>query len=143
MDIFFQHETYFCCVLLYTAIVTVIRKSEIDSKSLRIKFSHYGKTWNGKIGPHAYSSVPNRRACTFNIFEKKIPPAWSYLGLHVYCFWEKIPPARLFSCIFIAICHARLLILRKKFPLHGLIWPCTFIVFEKKKSPCTFIFLRL
>ena len=28
--------------------------------------------------------------------------------------------------------HARLLILRKKFPLHGLIWPCTFIVFEKK-----------
>ena len=28
--------------------------------------------------------------------------------------------------------HARLLILRKKFPLHGLIWPCTFIAFEKK-----------
>ena len=31
-----------------------------------------------------YSSVPNRRACTFIDFEKKIPPAWSYFGLHVY-----------------------------------------------------------
>ena len=27
--------------------------------------------------------------------------------------------------------HARLLILRKNFPLHGLIWVCTFIDFEK------------
>ena len=48
LDIFFQHETYFCCVLLYTAIVTVIRKAEIDSKSCRNKFFYYGKTWNGK-----------------------------------------------------------------------------------------------
>ena len=31
-----------------------------------------------------YSSVPNRRACTFINFEKKIPPARPYLGLHVY-----------------------------------------------------------
>ena len=30
-----------------------------------------------------YSSVRNRRACTFINFEKKIPPAWPYLGLHV------------------------------------------------------------
>ena len=28
--------------------------------------------------------------------------------------------------------HARLLILRKESPLHGLNLPCTFIVFEKK-----------
>ena len=28
--------------------------------------------------------------------------------------------------------HARLLILRENSPLHGLIWVCTFIVFEKK-----------
>ena len=33
-----------------------------------------------------YSSVPNRRACTFINFEKKFPPAQPYLGLHVYCF---------------------------------------------------------
>ena len=32
----------------------------------------------------AYSSVPNRRACTFINFEKKIPPALSYFGLHNY-----------------------------------------------------------
>ena len=36
--------------------------------------------------------------------------------------------------------HARLLILRKKFPLHGLIWPCTFIVFEKKNPPARLFF---
>ena len=33
-----------------------------------------------------YSSVPNKRACTFINFEKKFPPAQPYLGLHVYCF---------------------------------------------------------
>ena len=33
-----------------------------------------------------YSSVPNRRACTFINFEEKIPPARPYLALHVYCF---------------------------------------------------------
>jgi hypothetical protein len=31
--------------------------------------------------------------------------------------------------------HARLLILRKKSPLHGLILVCTFIDFEKKIPP--------
>ena len=31
--------------------------------------------------------------------------------------------------------HAHLLILRKNFPLHGLIWVCTFIDFEKKFPP--------
>ena len=35
--------------------------------------------------------------------------------------------------------HARLLILRKKSPLHGLILVCTFIDFEKKFSPSTSI----
>ena len=30
-----------------------------------------------------YSSVPNRRACTFINFEEKFPPAWPYLALHV------------------------------------------------------------
>ena len=39
--------------------------------------------------------VPNRRACTFINFEKKIPPLWPYLGLHVYWFWEKISPCTL------------------------------------------------
>ena len=33
--------------------------------------------------------------------------------------------------------HARLLILRKKSPLHGFILVCTFIDFEKKFPPCT------
>ena len=36
-----------------------------------------------------YSSVPNRRACTFISFVKKIPPARPYFGLQVYWFWEK------------------------------------------------------
>ena len=31
-----------------------------------------------------YSSVPNRRACTFINFEKKIPPIRPYFGLHIY-----------------------------------------------------------
>ena len=35
--------------------------------------------------------------------------------------------------------HARLLILRKKSTLHGLILVCTFIDFDKKIPPCTFI----
>ena len=82
-----------------------------------------------------YSSVPNRRACTFINFEEKIPPARPYLALHVYCFWEKNPPARLFFCVYKGICPARLLILRKKSPLHGLISVCTFIDFEKKIPP--------
>ena len=45
---------------------------------------------------HLYSSVPKRRACTFINFGKKIHPARPYFGLHVYWFWEKIPPALLF-----------------------------------------------
>ena len=45
-----------------------------------------------------YSSILNRRACTFINFEKKFPPAWPYFGLQVYWFWEKIPP-----CTFIWI----------------------------------------
>ena len=43
-----------------------------------------------------YSKVPTRCACTFINFEKKFPPAQPYFGLHVFCFSEKIPPARLF-----------------------------------------------
>ena len=82
-----------------------------------------------------YSSVPNRRACTFINFEEKIPPARPYLALHVYCFWEKNPPARLFFCVYKGICPARLLILRKKSPLHGLIWVCTFNVFLRIFPP--------
>ena len=31
-----------------------------------------------------YSSVPNRRACTFINFEKKIPPIRPYFGLEIY-----------------------------------------------------------
>ena len=51
-----------------------------------------------------YSSVPNRRACTFINFEEKIPPIWSYFGLHVYLFWEKVPPCTSIpSCMFIGI----------------------------------------
>ena len=48
-----------------------------------------------------YSSVPNRRACTIINFEKKIHPARSYFGLHVYWFWEKNPPCTsILSCTF-------------------------------------------
>ena len=36
--------------------------------------------------------------------------------------------------------HARLLILRKNSTLHGLIWVCTFIVFEKEKNPTARLF---
>ena len=83
-----------------------------------------------------YSSVPNRRACTFINFEKKFPPARPYFGLHVYWFWEKIPPARLFHPMWTALFwSAHLLILRKNSPLHGLILVCTFINFEKKILP--------
>ena len=86
-----------------------------------------------------YSSVRNRRACTFIDFEKKIPPARPYFALHVYCFWEKNPPTRLFSCISTGICPARLLILRKKSPLQSLIWVCPFNVF-KNFSTRMFVF---
>ena len=51
-----------------------------------------------------YSSVPNRRACTFINFEKKFPSAWSYFGLHIYWFRKKIPPyTSIPSCTFIGI----------------------------------------
>ena len=72
--------------------------------------------------PH-YSSVRNRRACTFINFEKKISPCTAL-------FWS-----------------ARLLILRKNSPctfipsyVNGLILVCTFINFEKKNPPCTALF---
>ena len=86
-----------------------------------------------------YCSVPNRGACTFINLEKKFPPTRPYFVLHVYCFWEKNPPARSFSYMCIGICPARLLILRKNSPLHGLIFVCTFIDFEIKRSPYTSI----
>ena len=57
-----------------------------------------------------YSSVPNRSAYTFINFEEQFPPARSYLGLHVYWFWEKNPP-----CTYILV--------------------CTFIDFEKENPP--------
>ena len=38
--------------------------------------------------------------------------------------------------------HARLLILSKNSPLHGLILICTFIDFEKKNPPRTFIWVK-
>jgi hypothetical protein len=38
-------------------------------------------------------------ACTFINFEKKFPPARSYLGLHVYWFWNNFP-----TCTFISYC---------------------------------------
>ena len=60
----------------------------------------------------AYSGVPNRRACTFINFEEKFP-------LHVYCILQ----------VCIGICPARLLILRKNSPKHGLILVCIFNVF--------------
>ena len=50
---------------------------------------------------------------TFNIFLRKVPPT-------LVCQIDV---------------HARLLILRKNFPLHGLIWVGTFIDFEKKFPP--------
>ena len=50
-------------------------------------------------GEFCYSSVPNSSACTFINFEKKIHPARSYLGLHVYWFWQNFPP-----CTFITPC---------------------------------------
>ena len=88
---------------------------------------------NANYCKQGYSSVPNRRACTFINFEKKFPPARPYFGLYVYWFWENIPPARLFHPMWTALFwSARLLILRKNSPLHGLILVCTFIDFEKK-----------
>ena len=48
-------------------------------------FIYYVMTGLG-YGVFEYSSVPNRHACTFINFEKKIPIAQPYLGLHVYCF---------------------------------------------------------
>ena len=64
-----------------------------------------------------YSSVPKRRECTFIDFEKKNPPGtaliWSanllFLRKNSHCTF--IPP-----CMFIGICPAHLLILRKKIP---------------------------
>ena len=46
-------------------------------------------------------------------------------------FWS----ARLFSCMCIGICPAHLLILRKKSPLHGLFWVCTYNVFLRIFPP--------
>ena len=87
-----------------------------------------------------YSSVLNRRACTFINFKKQFPPARPYFGLHIYWFWRKIPPWTFIAyCMCIGICLARLLILGKNFPRHGLISVCKFNVF-KNFSACTFIF---
>ena len=92
---------------------------------------------------HMYSSRPNRRACTFINFEKKIPPARPYFGLHVYCFGEEKKPARLFSSMCIGICPARLLVLRKKIPRTALFGSARFtlarLMFFKNFPTCTFI----
>ena len=64
-----------------------------------------------------YSTVPNRRACTFINFDKKFSPAQPYFGLHVYWFWEKISP-----CTFVPSY------------VNGLILVCMFINFERNIS---------
>ena len=65
---------------------------------------------------HTYSSVPNRCACMFINFEKKIPPSWYYLGLHIYLFWEKVNPLHVYSI------PASLLVL--VYGYFGIIWDC-------------------
>ena len=79
-----------------------------------------------------------------------------YVLFYYSTIWKKFPQFSVISTvqsiknIFITlVCridvHAHLLILRKNFPLHGLIWVCMSIVFEKKFPlhgliwPCTFI----
>ena len=84
-----------------------------------------------------YSSVPNRRACTFINFEKKIPPCRALFWSACLMFLRKNSPCTFTpSCTCIGICPARLLILRKTSPLHGLILVCTFF---KNFPTCTFI----
>ena len=114
------HEKWMMMAMTWVGYMTAIVHSE--SKMYVIEFH---PVW--LIG--TYSSVPNRRACTFINFEKKFPPARPYLGLHVYCFWKKNPPARLFFLHFYWYLPCKFINLRKKFPLHGLIWVCTFNVF--------------
>ena len=77
---------WFCKSLIGSVIIWWTRSYTV---SFKIK-------WPKKVFKKAslYSSVPNRRACTFINFEEKFPPARPYLGLHDYWFWEKIPPAR-------------------------------------------------
>ena len=92
---------------------------------LRNKFTYVGihlnaMQWSQRY-VSTYSIVPNSRACTFINFEKKFRPAWPYFGLHFYWFWEKIPPARLFSPMWTALFwSACLLILRKSSPFMAL-----------------------
>ena len=63
------------------------------------QMNHVREKYSLKVIYPKYSSVPNSSACTFINFEKKIHPARSYLGLHVYWFWQNFPP-----CTFITPC---------------------------------------
>ena len=133
--LFFNHLSVLLSIESWSRLVVSNAKFLLEALKLHRLFTVQHCHSEGEGKTHGYSSVPNRRACTFINFEEKIPPARPYLALHVYCFWEKNPPARLFFCVYKGICPARLLILRKKSPLHGLIWVCTFIDFEKKFLP--------
>ena len=79
-----------------------------------------------------YSSVPNRRACTFINSEKKFPPARSYFGLHVYWFLEKVVTCTSIpSCTFIVIGMWILWNTLEYFGIAlGLVWQCFGILWD-------------
>ena len=89
-------------------------------------------TANNKL---EYSSVPNRCACTFINFEKKIPPARPYFGLHIYWFWKK-SSLLVYSILLVYWYWSFTFInFEKKFPLQGLILVCMFNVFLRIFPP--------
>ena len=79
-----------------------------------------------------YSSVPNRRACTFINSEKTFPPACSYFGLHIYWFREKVLPCTSIpSCTFIVIGMWILWDILEYFGIAlGLVWQCFGILWD-------------
>ena len=87
-----------------------------------------------------YSSVPNRRACRFIIFEKKIHPCTALFWFPRLLFFRKNSPSTFISsCTCIVIYSAPLSILRKNSSLHGLDMVCTFNVFLRIFQPaCLF-----
>ena len=94
---------------------------------------------------YMYSSVPNSSACTFIKFEKKIHPAQSYLGLHVYWFWQNFPPCTFITpCTFIGLYYKFFTVLtflqakQSKQSYNGYL--LTFILQSLKYFSCQIIF---
>ena len=138
----FPHYQYFQFSCVKAIMFLEVKTAKIYPKSLQRRAAYSSSIGNCPHPPAKMAVFDQFSAIYMNIFHKtETQTAILRCWMGLYLNWFKSYDTKC-KCIFLdlatLVCridvHARLLILRKNSPLHGLILVCTFIVFEKKIS---------